>query len=183
MIKIFSKFRFKWWSWEIDTFKLLPFAFLVLAFLPILPYEKKDGKFISFLGTEVSNNNFYDLSLTKTFSLLGQDNENDGDYAKKYYLNKGFSDKKASCLTVRDIVINQANFDNKFYDSLNKDTFSPVPVIWLTRLISRDFIMSGLETMEFSYDDFIKSCGEEFSELIIPPRILNNDFNYQNMQY
>ena len=43
--------------------------------------------------------------------------------------------------------------------------------------------MSGLETMEFSYDDFIKSCGEEFSELIIPPRILNNDFNYQNMQY
>ena len=120
MRKLFSKFKFKWWSWEVDTLKLLPFAFLVLAFLPILPYEKKDGKFISFLGTEVSNNNFYDLSLTKTFSLLGQHNDNDGDYAKKYYLNKGFSDKKASCLTVRDIVINQANFDNKFYDSLNK---------------------------------------------------------------
>ena len=76
-------------------------------------------------------------------------------------------------------MINQANFENKFYDSSNQDTFSPVPVIWLTRLISRDFIMSGIAKMEFSYDNFIKSCGEEFSELIIPPGILNNDFNYQ----
>ena len=67
MIKLFSKFKFKWWSWEIDTLKLLPFACLVLAFLPILPYEKKDGKIISFLGTEASNSNFYDLFLTKTF--------------------------------------------------------------------------------------------------------------------
>ena len=179
MKKIFSKFKFKWWSWEIDTFKLLPFAFLVLAFLPILPYEKKDGRFISFLGTEVSNNNFYDLGLTKTFSLVSNDDNIDGDYVKKYYLNKGFSDKKASCLTVRDFVINQADFENKFYESSNQDTFSPVPVIWLTRLISRDFIMSRIAKMEFSYDNFIKSCGEEFSELIIPPGILNNGFNYQ----
>jgi len=179
MKKLFSKFKFKWWSWEIDTLKLLPFAFLVLAFFPILPYEKKDGKLFSFFGSEVSNNNFYDLSLTKAFSLIDSYNDYDGDYAKKYYLNKGFSDEKASCLLVRDIVINQTKFENKFYDSLKKDTFSPVPVIWLTRLITRDFIMSNIAKMEFSYDAFIKSCGEEFSELIIPPGILNNEFNYQ----
>ena len=179
MKKLFLKFKLKWWSWEIDIFKLIPAAFLVIIFLPILPYEKKDGKLFSFLGSEVSNNNFYDLFLTKTNSLVAQDNDFDSDYAKKYYLNKGFSDKKASCLIVRDIVISQANFENKFYDSLKKDTFSPVPVIWLTRLITRDFYISNVAKMEFSYDAFIKSCGEEFSRLIIPPGILNNEFNYQ----
>ena len=179
MRQLISKFKFKLWSWEIDTLKLLSFAFLVLAFLPILPYEKKDGKLISFLGTEAANSNFYDLYLTKSFFLMAQMKDYDVNYVKKYYLKKGFSDNKASCLTVRDIVINQANFDNKVNNALNKDTFSPVPVIWLTRLITRDFVSGNLAEIEFSYDRFIKSCGEEFRELIIPPGILNNEFNYQ----
>ena len=175
MRKFLSKFKFKWWSWEIDTLKLLPFAFLVLAFLPILPYEKKDGKLISFLGTEAANSNFYDLFLTKTSSFIAQIKDYDGDYAKKYYLNKGFSDNKASCLVVRDLIINQANFENKMNNSLNKDTFSPVPVIWLTRLIGRDFVSGNLAKIEISEGNFIKNCGEE----ILPPGFFNNEFNYQ----
>ena len=69
MKKIFSKFKFKWWSWEIDAVKLFPFIVLVLAFLPILPYEKKDGQLISVMGFEAKENNFY-LNL-KDFALLG----------------------------------------------------------------------------------------------------------------
>ena len=178
MMKLFSKFKFKWWSCEIDPLKLLPFAFLVIAFLPILPYEKKDGKLISFLNTEASNKDFYDLSLTETYSLINQYSAKEFDFAKEYYLNKGFSDKEASCLAVRDFVISQAVFDNKLNNSLNKDSFSPVPIIWLTRLITREFISGNIQQLEFSHNNFNKNCGKEFGELILPPRILNNEFNY-----
>ena len=76
MKKLFSKFKFKWWSWEIDTLKLLPLFVLVLAFLPILTYEKKDGKLTSVLGFEASNNNFYNLSLDKELSQIAEYNIN-----------------------------------------------------------------------------------------------------------
>ena len=178
-MKIFlKKFQFKWWSWEIDTVKLIPFLIFLLAFLPILPYEKKDGKLFSFLNTEASNNNFYDLFLNETFYLINQYIDKDFDYAKEYYLNKGFSDKKASCLVVRDIVISQSVFDNKLNNSLNKDTFSPVPIIWLTRLITREFVSGNIKKMEINYDNLKKNCDEEFRELILPPGYLKNEFNY-----
>ena len=32
---------------------------------------------------------------------------------KEYYLNKGFSDNKASCLAIRDILLEEADFKNK----------------------------------------------------------------------
>ena len=59
MKKFLKKFQFKWWSWEIDTVKLFPFIILALAFLPILPYEKKDGQLVSVMGFEARENNFY----------------------------------------------------------------------------------------------------------------------------
>ena len=68
----FSKFNFKWWSWEIDAIKILNYFIIILAFLPILPYEKKDGKLISVIGFEARENNFYirlsDFSLIDTNS-------------------------------------------------------------------------------------------------------------------
>ena len=72
MKNILSKFKFKWWSWEIDTVKLFPFIVLVLAFLPILPYEKKDGQLISVMGFEAKENNFY-LNLNDFALLEGTD--------------------------------------------------------------------------------------------------------------
>ena len=74
MKKILNKFKFKWWSWEIDTVKLFPFIILVLAFLPILPYEKKDGQLISVMGFEARENNFY-LNL-KDFDLINTTDPN-----------------------------------------------------------------------------------------------------------
>ena len=55
----FSKFKFKWWSWEIDAIKILNYFIIILAFLPILPHEKKDGQLISVMGFEARENNFY----------------------------------------------------------------------------------------------------------------------------
>jgi hypothetical protein len=55
----FSKFKFKWWSWEIDAIKILNYFIIILVFLPILPYEKKDEKLISVMGFEARENNFY----------------------------------------------------------------------------------------------------------------------------
>ena len=72
IFSLFSKFKFKWWSWEIDTVKLFPFIILVLAFLPILPYEKKDGQLISVMGFEAKENNFY-LNLSDFTLLEGTD--------------------------------------------------------------------------------------------------------------
>ena len=63
MKKFFKKFKFRWFSWEIDSVKLFPFLILFLAFLPILPYEKKDGKLVSVLGLQANVNNFYDLGI------------------------------------------------------------------------------------------------------------------------
>ncbi len=63
MKKFLKEFQFKWWSGEIDTSDFLLFFLLALAFLPILPYEKKDGKLISVLGLEANVNNCYDLGI------------------------------------------------------------------------------------------------------------------------
>ena len=59
IFSFFSKFKFKWWSWEIDTIKILNYFIIFLAFLPILPHEKKDGQLISVMGFEARENNFY----------------------------------------------------------------------------------------------------------------------------
>ena len=59
IFSFFSKFKFKWWSWEIDAIKILNYFIIFLAFLPILPHEKKDGQLISVMGFEARENNFY----------------------------------------------------------------------------------------------------------------------------
>ena len=73
MKKFFKKFKFKWFSWEIDSVKLFSFLILFLAFLPILPYEKKDGQLITVMGFEARENNFY-IRLSD-FSILDTNSE------------------------------------------------------------------------------------------------------------
>ena len=63
MPSFFSKFKFKWWSWERDALQLLSVYLIILAFLPVLPYEKKDGKLVSVLGFNASVENFYYIGL------------------------------------------------------------------------------------------------------------------------
>ena len=63
MRSFFSKFKFKWWSWELDAVKIVPAIIILLSFLPVLPYEKKEGKLMSVLGFEASVDNFYVIGL------------------------------------------------------------------------------------------------------------------------
>ena len=70
MKKFFSKFRFLIWSWEFDILKIFPYLFLFICFLPILPYEKKEGKLSSVLGKEASVENFYELGIKSLDSLF-----------------------------------------------------------------------------------------------------------------
>ena len=69
IFSFFSKFKFKWWSWEIDLVKLLNYLFIILAFFPVLPHKKRDGKLVSVMGFEARENNFYirlsDFSITE----------------------------------------------------------------------------------------------------------------------
>ena len=129
MRKLLSKFKFKWWSWEIDTLKLLPFAFLVLAFLPILPYETKDGKLISVMGYEAGEKNFYRLNLDKEIMDLTETDIPDFSKQKKYLLNRGYSEEKAKCVNIRDLYLYDYFYNNQMQIYLNKWATSPVPII------------------------------------------------------
>tara|TARA_B100001778_G_C18180439_1_gene446670 strand:+ start:32 stop:586 length:555 start_codon:yes stop_codon:yes gene_type:complete len=184
MIKLFSKFKFKWWSWEIDTAELLLLVFLALGFLPILPYEKKDGKLISVLGIEASNNNFYNLNPYED-KKISQIVDFNIDYAahKNYLLDRGYSKKKAECILKRDFLTFEAHYSIELNKALDKYAVSPVPFIWLTKTIINDaYKRAGVIDISFeSFDKFTEKC-KEFGDLVPPPGYLNNKFNYQNIK-
>ena len=163
MKKFLKKFQFKWWSWEIDTIKLLPFIILVLAFLPILPYEKKDGQLISVMGFEAKENNFY-LRLSD-FSWIGNSeiesnisnteqikykpdsgsvmalissyidkNGDIGEYAK-YLETTNYSENLKQCLILRNMLMSNLVIDSEIQNLFYLYIPSPVPAIWFSRFI------------------------------------------------
>ena len=180
MKKLFLKFKFKWWSWEIDTLRVLPFIFLVLASLPILPHEKKDGKLITVMGYEAVESNFYTLHLNdEILDFVGMDLP-DFPSQKKYLLDEGYSKEKANCVLMRDLFLNNHFYNNEMQNFLYEWTTSPVPAIWLARIFLKDHIGRDALTME-SYETFeilIKKC-KQFGNIVPPPGYLNNEFNYQ----
>ena len=152
MRSFFSKFQFKWWSWELDAVKVLPALLILLSFLPVLPYEKKDGKLISVLGFEAGENNFYirvqDFNFIGITSLEGKAKVSKGsleeknstfykinklydsnqvDYSKhtKYLLDKGLEKKLAECIVVRDLLLHDYSLQIKIQELLNK--YPPTP--------------------------------------------------------
>ena len=163
MKKFLKKFQFKWWSWEIDTIKLLPFIILVLAFLPILPYEKKDGQLISVMGFEAKENNFYlrlsDFRLINTSdiesntsntdqiknkpdsgSVMGLissylDKNGDIDKYKKYLETTNYSENLKQCLILRNMLMSNLIIDSEIQNLLYLYIPSPVPAIWFSRFI------------------------------------------------
>lgn len=54
MKNILSKFKFKWWSWEIDSVKLFPFLILFLAKAGIVKAKNYGDLKIKALKIEVS---------------------------------------------------------------------------------------------------------------------------------
>ena len=179
---LFSKFKFKWWSWEIDTLKLLPFAFLVLAFLPILPYEKKDGKLSSVLGYEAVEDNFYTLHFSDEIMDTFSREMRDAERHKKYLLDQGYSNEIAGCLIVRDLLLDNYFYENELKIGFHKWTSSPVPAIFLARTLFKDYLERQVPPSS-SYDSFeilIKKC-KKFGNIVPPPGYLNNQFKYEKI--
>ena len=180
MKKLFLKFKFKWWSWEIDTLKLLPFAFLVLAFLPILPYETKDGKLISVMGYEAGEKNFYRLNLDKEIMDLTERDIPYFSMQKEYLLNRGYSMDKANCVNIRDLFLYDYFYNNQMQIYLNKWATSPVPIIMLTKTLLKDFLSRELISSS-SYKTFekLKKECKKFGNIVPPPGYLENKFKYE----
>ena len=191
----FPKFKLKWWSWELDAVKILPAILIILAFLPVLPHEKKNGKLNSVIGFEASVNNFYFVGF-ENFSENHELKLEDPLYDiskllekpipnitkhKKYLIKQGASEELAKCIIIRDLFLNNYFIDNEMKILLNQYPPSPVPVIWVTRIIFK-YLLDLISTTSIRYDDFnklIENCSK-FKNMGPPSGYLEGDFSYKS---
>ena len=142
MKKFFKKFKFKWFSWEIDTVKLFPFIILALAFLPILPYEKKDGQLVSVMGFEARENNFYlnsnDFALLEGTDSNVENKNVDPKLIKTPKKNQSYLAEINSYLDKNGII-----YIDKYKDYLDSTTYSKE---LKQCLIVRNMLMTELVT-------------------------------------
>ena len=192
MKKFLNKFQFKWWSWEIDTVKLFPFFLLVLAFLPILPYEKKDGKLVSVLGLRANVNNFYDLGIksieeggTKEGdALFLLEKLSDLDFPlnrhNEYLIEKGYEKDLKNCILFRDLFVYNYHYQSEQIYILNSYVPSPVPVVWFSRLLIKQ-ILDELTLPPFRMKDLsvhLNKCSK-YGKMFTPKGYLEGNFNHE----
>ena len=166
MNKLFLKFKFKWWSWEFDILKIFQYLFLFISFLPILPYEKKEGKLISVLGKEALVENFYELGIKSLDSPIGFNTgkesyipkEGEAFYKlykfiqkhpipvgqRQFLQSKGYEKQLINCLVLRDMFLYIYFLDSETRYLLDNYPTSPVPTIWLVRLIIKEVISQNI---------------------------------------
>ena len=192
MKKFFKKFKFRWFSWEIDSVKLFPFLILFLAFLPILPYEKKDGKLVSVLGLQANVNNFYDLGITSLEeggtkegdALYSLEKLSDLDFPlnkhNEYLLEKGYEKDLKNCILFRDLFVYNYHYQSEQIYILNSYVPSPVPVVWFSRLLIKQFL-DELTLPPFRMRDLsvhLNKCSK-YGKMFTPKGYLEGDFNYE----
>jgi len=193
MKKFFKKFKFKWFSWEIDSVKLFPFLILFLAFLPILPHEKKGGKLFSVLGLEANVNNFYDLGIksleeggTKEGdALYSLEKLSDLDFPfikhREYLLEKGYEKDLMNCILLRDLFVYNLHYQSEQSYILNSYVPSPVPVVWFSRLLIKQFvdniILSTFRMEELN--SYLNKCSK-YGEMFTPKGYLDGDFKHED---
>ena len=201
MKKFFSKFRFLIWSWEFDILKIFPYLFLFICFLPILPYEKKEGKLSSVLGKEASVENFYDLGIKSLDSIIGINTGKKSYIPKKgeafYELNKlfeqpipslgqrkflqskGYEKQLIDCIVMRDFFLYIYFTDSETRYLLDNYPTSPVPIIWLVRLIIKEVLSQNI----YPYARFkninimIDNCSN-YGDRFMPPGYLQDKYDY-----
>ncbi len=202
MKKFFSKFRFLIWSWEFDILKIFPYLFLFICFLPILPYEKKEGKLSSVLGKEASVENFYELGIKSLDSLFalnvtGKESyipkEGEAFYElyklgeqqslpvsqRKFLQSKGYEKQLIDCFVLRDMFFYSYFFDSETRYLLDNYPTSPVPTIWLVRLIIKEVISQNI----YPYARFknmnimIDNCSN-YGDRFMPPGYLQDKYEY-----
>ena len=137
------------------------FIFLIIGFLPVIPFEKKDG--ILYVGGFESNNkNFYSFKylenlavdkINNNFEPTDKFNKEFSTFidSKKYssYLkNKKLEDEIAKCIVKRDSYLVALSTQVNTTRELIKLSPSPVPFIWIARLMTNYFLI------EISYPEF-----------------------------
>ena len=192
MKKFFKKFKFRWFSWEIDSVKLFPFLILFLAFLPILPYEKKDGKLVSVLGLQANVNNFYDLGIksieeggTKEGdALFLLEKLSDLDFPlnkhREYLLEKEYEKDLMNCILFRDLFVYNFHYQSEQSYILNSYVPSPVPVVWFSRLLIKQFLDDlTLPPFRMEYlTTHLNKCSK-YGKMFTPKGYLEGNFNHE----
>lgn len=192
MKKFFKKFKFRWFSWEIDSVKLFPFLILFLAFLPILPYEKKDGKLVSVLGLQANVNNFYDLGIksieeggTKEGdALFLLEKLSDLDFPlnrhNEYLIDKGYEKDLKNCILFRDLFVYNYHYQSEQIYILNSYVPSPVPVVWFSRLLIKQYLdeltLPPFRMRELSVH--LNKCSK-YGKMFTPKGYLEGNFNHE----
>ena len=193
MATFFSKFKFKYWSWELDAIKIVPSLLIVLSFLPVLPYEKKDGD-LYVLGRKGSVENFYELGFNKLdtraelkegeifyeFNKLYKIPFPEPMKHREYLIEKGVSKALARCISFRDFLLSNYFFDAHEYNLGFNYKPSPVPAIWLARILFIEYLSSShyLDDYPESLNKFSKICN--LYENMGPPRgYLEGNFSYK----
>ena len=200
MKNFFSKFTFLIWSWEFDILKIFPYLFLFISFLPILLYEKKEGKISSVLGKEASVENFYELGIKNLDSIIGSyitgkksyiPKEGEAFYElyklgeqpfpyvgqRKFFQSKGYEKQLINCLLLRDMFLFSYFFDSETRYLLDNYPTSPVPTIWLVRLIIKEVISQNIYPYARFKDinSMIEKCSK-YGDRFMQPGYLQDKF-------
>ena len=153
-----NKFRFKWWSWDVDISRSALLLFVILSLLPVLPYEREDGE-LKVLGVPASVDNFYDLGIKAFSSQVDYKNitfkkgsigyelmqidklllPNFQSY-EKHLRSKGASEDLAKCIIMRDLMFVVGTQQIEVSKILSEYPLSPVPAVWMYRSIQSNIL-------------------------------------------
>ena len=194
MKKLFSKFNFNFRGRELNYLKVLPVFIFALGFLPILPYEIKDGKLQSVLDRKASVNNFYAIGL-RGLNKNYVAKEGDPFYElyklsditfpssqRDFLLKKGYEKELAGCIAIRDMIIFNYFIDSETRWLFNSYYPTPVPFIWLLRVIFKEIYLNDslfLPAWNWeSTEKFMKKCSK-YGDKFPPSGYFDGDLNYK----
>ena len=176
---------------------------MFISFLPILPYEKKEGKLSSVLGKKASVENFYELGFKSLDSLFGLyitgkegyiPKEGEAFYElyklgeqpipstsgqRKFLQNNGYEKQLIDCIVMRDFFLYIYFSDSEIRYLLDNYPTSPVPVVWLVRLIIKEVMSQNI----YPYARFkntntlIDKCSK-YGDRFMPPGYLQDKYDY-----
>ena len=163
------------------------FIFLIIGFLPVLPFENKEGK-LYVGGFESNNKNFYSFKylenlvvdkVNNSFKPTDKFNKEfstiiDSKKYSSYLKNKKLEDDIAKCIVKRDSFLVALSTQVNTTRELIKLSPSPVPFIWIARLITNYFLIE-INNPEFpTTNELIKKLSKncDDSRFITAPKNL-----------
>ena len=110
------------------------------------------------------------MVLHKLFVTIGQ---------KKFLQNNGYEKQLIDCIVLRDFSLYIFFSDSEFRYLLDNYPTSPVPVIWLVRLIIKEVMSQNIDPyVRFkSLNNHIDKCSK-YGDRFMPPGYLQDKFDY-----